>query len=197
MLKTPYWLSRCNSHRTNVLALAPLTLGISLLVMTGLPVRANPVLIQQGGYIQGGYIQTIPQGGYIPGIQQGGYIQGGYIPGIPQSVYNQGIQQSPLPYIYGSPIPSPIPLNSGIAVTNSHGNYYPSPNYGVGIGVPVPVNGTIQNSTLINPTIVNSQIRDSVLVNPVIVNPTGYPRNHVRRSRIIYGSPNLQIQLGY
>ena len=195
MLKTPDWLSRFNSHRTHVLALAPLTLGVSLLVTMGLPVCANPVFIQQGGYSQGGYIQGgYSQGGYIPGIQQGSYIQG-----IPQGGYVPGIQQqSPLPYIYGSPIPSPIPLTSGIGATNSNiGNYYPSPNYGIGIGVLVPSNGIIQNSTLINPTVVNSQINDSVLVNPVIVNPTTYPRNYVKRSRILYGSPNLQIQLGY
>jgi hypothetical protein len=94
-------------------------------------------------------------------------------------------------FIYGSPIPTPIPVNpsTGLAPSstyNSYPNSYPTynsyPRYNS-----YPGRSKIVDSTLINPTLVNPRIQNSTLVNPVIVNepvyraPLYYPR-----SRIIY-----------
>ncbi len=84
-------------------------------------------------------------------------------------------------FIYGSPIPTPIPVNpsTGLAPSSTYNSY---PRYNS-----YPGRSKIVDSTLINPTLVNPRIQNSTLVNPVIVNepvyraPLYYPR-----SRIIY-----------
>ncbi len=104
--------------------------------------------------------------------------------------------QSPLPttHIYGSPIPSPVPVVPGtsypysISPRNSR-DYNP-------IRTRRPVRGVIQDSTLINPTIINSTISDSVLVDPVIINTPRSTRRTNTRPRIIYNSPGIYTAPG-
>ncbi|MDM9583345.1 MULTISPECIES: hypothetical protein [unclassified Nostoc] len=60
-------------------------------------------------------------------------------------------------FIYGSPIPTPMPVDptTGLMPQRNHYRDYSYPQF----------RQNIRNSTLINPT-----IRDSTLVNPVIIN---------------------------
>lgn len=101
-------------------------------------------------------------------------------------VVNQGIPygviQSPpvTSYIYGSPIPTPMPVNPTNGLLPSS-NYYPYPAY--------PVRRTTVNSTLFNPVLVNPTIKNSTLVNPVIVNDQFYQTPVLRRSGIIFNYP--------
>ncbi|MDZ8084501.1 MAG: hypothetical protein RMY16_02740 [Nostoc sp. DedQUE12b] len=76
-------------------------------------------------------------------------IDGGY--GVRQSSPSVGS------FIYGSPIPTPMPVDptTGLMPQRNHYRNYSYPQ----------VRKNIRNSTLINPT-----IRDSTLVNPVIIN---------------------------
>lgn len=78
-----------------------------------------------------------------------------------------GISQPPLTsYIYGSPIPTPVPVNplTGLLPSSNYSSYPASSTY-----YSDPVRGNVVNSTLINPTLVNPTIRNSTLINPVIV----------------------------
>jgi len=85
--------------------------------------------------------------------------------------------------IYGSPIPSPIPMNpvtgQPCAFSSGGSSYrnYRDRDY---TRYKEPIRGTIRDSTLINPTIIDSTISDSVLVDPVIIDT---PRSTRRRSR--------------
>ncbi len=102
--------------------------------------------------------------------------------------YYGGVSQPPqaAPFIYGSPIPTPVPVNpaTGLTPNNSSGYYYES--YPINS---YPVRGRVDNSTLINPTLVNPRINDSTLINPVIVNEPVYRVPvYERRSPIIYFS---------
>jgi hypothetical protein len=75
-----------------------------------------------------------------------------------------GVKRSPTvgSFIYGSPIPTPMPVNPATGLMPQRNDYqdysYPQFRYNV------------RNSTLINPTLINPAIRDSTLVNPVIIN---------------------------
>jgi predicted membrane channel-forming protein YqfA (hemolysin III family) len=81
--------------------------------------------------------------------------------------------------IYGSPIPTPIPVHStnGLLPSPTYYSYpaspryysYPSPTY---YSYP-PRRRTVVNSTLFNPILVNPTIRDSTLINPVILDDPG------------------------
>ncbi len=90
-----------------------------------------------------------------------------------------GVSNSPAvgSYIYGSPIPSPIPVNpvTGHALTSPYSSY--------------PLGRTVVNPTLLNPVLVNPTIRNSTLVNPVIVNDQYYPVPRRGRSGIIFNYP--------
>jgi hypothetical protein len=107
-------------------------------------------------------------------------------------------QPAPSTYIYGSPIPAPVPVNP---VTGHVQRYdrdaYGRPsrrdysNYGFyrrdrGIyddrrGI---YRGRIEDSVLVNPTIVDSEIEDSVLINPTIIDQNRrYYRVHRRYLR--------------
>ncbi len=166
-------------------ALAPLTLGVTVLTGAISPAKAQ-LIIQQG----------------VPTY------------GVPQHGFPQPSSGS---FVYGSPIPSPIPINptTGMSDRGSSNNYrlnpnpypsypdhyrgypnsYPSypddyyqgyPNsYPSYPRYPVGSNGGVNNSTLINPTLINPQIRDSVLINPVIVSPRGNRRHFNRPRQII------------
>ncbi|MFE1747619.1 hypothetical protein [Coleofasciculus sp. H7-2] len=160
-------------------ALAPLTLGVTVLTGAISPAKAQ-LIIQQG----------------VPTY------------GVPQ--------QSVGSFIYGSPIPSPIPINPTTGMSDrgssnyyrlnpnpypsypdyyqGYPNSYPSyPDYYQGYpnsypsypSYPIGSNRRVNNSTLINPTLINPQIRDSILINPVIVRPQGYRRHFNQPRRII------------
>lgn len=125
------------------------------------------------------------------------------------------IQSAPsTSYIYGSPIPSPVPVNPFTGQPSSiYGNPQPTsvrvypatgqpysvspygyPDYNSGIRRG---RGVIRDSTLVNPTVINSTISDSVLVDPVIIDSSRLPYGRQRRSGIIYNSPGLGIRIGY
>ncbi|WP_373526943.1 hypothetical protein [Nostoc sp.] len=80
-------------------------------------------------------------------------------------------------FIYGSPIPTPMPVDPTTGLMPQRNNYpdyyYPQ------------IRQNVRNSTLINPTLINPTIRDSTLVNPVIINnswrrtPFSGGRSHV------------------
>ena len=95
-----------------------------------------------------------------------------------------GVSQSPTgsPFIYGSPIPTPIPVNPMNGLLPSPTNYYYPARGNV---YSYPMRGNVENSTLLNPVLVNPRIRDSKLINPVIVNEQGRRRRAIRRSRVI------------
>ncbi|MEH1966262.1 hypothetical protein [Nostoc sp.] len=65
-------------------------------------------------------------------------------------------------FIYGSPIPTPMPVDPATGLMPQRNNYpdyyYPQ------------IRQNVRNSTLINPTLINPTIRDSTVVNPVIIN---------------------------
>lgn len=130
-------------------ALAPLTLGATLLASIAMPAEAIPVVIQSSS--------------------------------------------QPTTHIYGSPIPSPVPVFPGTSSPYSHSPY----NHSIYNPVRRPLGGVIRNSTLINPTIINSTISDSVLVDPVIINPSRSTRRTIRRSGVIYNSPRIIRIPGY
>ncbi|MBD2613127.1 hypothetical protein H6G94_17910 [Nostoc punctiforme FACHB-252] len=66
-------------------------------------------------------------------------------------------------FIYGSPIPTPMPVDPATGLTPQRIDYYNNYSYPV-------VRQRVRNSTIINPTLVNPTIRNSTLVNPVIIN---------------------------
>ncbi|MBD0302287.1 MAG: hypothetical protein ICV85_08920 [Tolypothrix sp. T3-bin4] len=75
-----------------------------------------------------------------------------------------GVRQSPSvgSFIYGSPIPTPMPVDptTGQMLQRNHYHDYSYPRF----------RQNVRNSTLINPTLINPTIRDSNVVNPVIIN---------------------------
>lgn len=136
---------------------AILLMGI-LLSITAAPTFAQSVLAQS--------VTSSPEKIAVP-------IQ--FNPGVVvQPVYPTSVSQpQAAPFIYGSPIPPPVPVNPVTGqipnnTSNTSNNYYsyPDPYYSG--------RGRVDNSTLINPTLVNPRINDSTLVNPVIINDSGY-----------------------
>lgn len=111
-----------------------------------------------------------------------------------------GVRQSSpaASFIYGSPIPTPVPVNpaTGLLPSRTYNSYpgreyrsYPGREYH---SYPVrdyhsyPVRRTVENSTLFNPILVNPNIQDSTLINPTIVNDRGSRRQlRSRESRRI------------
>ncbi|MEH2046691.1 hypothetical protein [Nostoc sp.] len=91
-------------------------------------------------------------------------IDGGY--GVRQSSPSVGS------FIYGSPIPTPMPVDPTTGLmpqrTNFPDSYYPQVRQPDSYYPQVRQN--VRNSTLINPTLINPTIRDSTVVNPVIIN---------------------------
>lgn len=111
--------------------------------------------------------------------ESGVVVERGYYGGVSQPT-------GAASFVYGSPIPTPMPVNpsTGLMPSNSSDNYYQS--YPVNS---YPVRGGVDNSTLINPTLVNPRINDSTLINPVIVNEPVYRVPvYERRSPSIYFS---------
>ncbi len=135
--------------------------------------------------------------------------------GTPADAQSLTIQSpSSTTHVYGSPIPSPVPVVPGTNYPSSlspynSGNYnygysnynYGYSNYNYGYGnypsVSRPRRTVIRNSTLINPTVINSRITDSVLVDPVIINSPGYPRGVFQQPPVIYNPSGIDIRIGF
>lgn len=149
----------------------PLTLGIALLSVTAAPASAQSVL-ERG-------MTSSPN---LPYNYSGGVVV--------QPVYPNPVSQpQAAPFVYGSPIPAPVPVNPATGqipsnTTNTSNNYYsyPDPYYSG--------RGRVDNSTLINPTLVNPRINDSTLVNPVIINDSGYQVPLRRERSLIFVGPH-------
>jgi hypothetical protein len=86
-------------------------------------------------------------------------------------------------FIYGSPIPAPVPVNpvtGAVVFPDSHNDSN---------GMEERVRQRyrqINNSVLIRPTVIDSEVNDSVLVYPTIVETDGYPPVYLRRSAPVY-----------
>lgn len=111
----------------------------------------------------------------MPASAQSVIIQGGG--------FSFGVNQVSPPatnYIYGSPIPTPIPVNpaTGLAPSSTYNSYPIYNSY--------PARTRVVDSTLINPTLINPRIRNSTLINPVIVDQPYQSPLYYPRSRIIY-----------
>jgi hypothetical protein len=93
-----------------------------------------------------------------------------------------GFRQSPPvgSFIYGSPIPTPMPVDPATGLMPQRTDYY---NYSY-----PQVRHNLRDSTLINPA-----IRDSTIVNPVIINNSWprspFPGGSQGRSRVIITYP--------
>ncbi len=137
--------------------LAPLTVGVALVVSGAIPVTANPIILRSQ----------------------------------PQTCSS---------IIYGSPIPSPVPVNPvtgqpcSLSSNNYHNYNYRDYDYRDYNSARNQVRGTIQNSTLINPTIIDSTISDSVLIDPTIINSSR--RRVIIRSNVIQRTPGITIHIG-
>jgi hypothetical protein len=98
-----------------------------------------------------------------------------------------GFRQSPPvgSFIYGSPIPTPMPVDPATGLipqrTDDYNYSYPQ------------VRHNVRDSTLINPTLINPAIQDSTIVNPVIINNSWrrspFPGGSQGRSRVIITYP--------
>jgi len=94
-----------------------------------------------------------------------------------------GVSQPPAvgSFIYGSPIPTPMPVDPTTGLLPSRTVY---PNY-----YPQVRRNRFNNSTLVNPTLINPTIRDSTIVNPVIINNSWRRTPFRGRSRVIITHP--------
>lgn len=150
MLKIQHWSHSLNKVGIITTAIAPV-MGMALMTATTAPAFAQ-VLIEGGGFYYGVNQPTTPF-----------------------------IYQSPnvAPFVYGSPIPTPVPVNPSTGLPPRTTYYtYPARTY-----YDYPVRSRVEGSTLIDPVLVNPRIKNSTLVNPVIVDdPVYHPRVKYRRS---------------
>ncbi|BDI19162.1 hypothetical protein ANSO36C_49640 [Nostoc cf. commune SO-36] len=81
-----------------------------------------------------------------------------------------GVRQSPAvgSFIYGSPIPTPMPVDPATGLMPQR-NHYPDYYY-------PQLRRNVRNSTLINPTLINPAIRNSTIINPVIIDNSWHRR---------------------
>jgi hypothetical protein len=90
-----------------------------------------------------------------------------------------GVSQPQTPingsFIYGSPIPTPMPVDplTGLMPNRSIHNTYPK------------LHRNIRDNVLVNPVLVNPKIRNSTLINPVIVKDSWYHNRPVQQPIII------------
>ncbi|MGI8503754.1 MAG: hypothetical protein ACR2LR_21875 [Hassallia sp.] len=135
--------------------------ALALMSATIAPAAAEQVIVIDGGGISIGVNQPRVRGSSI-------YYGNPIRVNQPPTVGN---------FIYGSPIPTPIPVDptTGLTPSGSSGYYYP------------PYRQNVRNSTFVNPVLVNPTIRESTLINPVIVRDS-WRRSPVRQ-RVIYNSP--------
>ena len=153
MLKIKHW-------QRNWLGLSS---ALALISYTIAPVAAEQVIIIDGGGISIGVNQ--------PRVNDDSIYDGNSIR------VNQPRVNS---FIYGSPIPTPIPVDptTGL-IPNSTSDYsYSYPR----------MRQNVINSTFVNPVLVNPTIRESTLINPVIVRDS-WRRAPFGRSRVIYNYP--------
>lgn len=87
-------------------------------------------------------------------------------------------------HIYGSPIPTPVPVDptTGLSRSRSSSLYYNSDNPPRIYKRSGRSRRDIRDSILVNPTIIDSRISDSVLINPRVID-RGYGRV-IRDSRV-------------
>ncbi|MBD0263579.1 MAG: hypothetical protein ICV78_12890 [Tolypothrix sp. Co-bin9] len=165
MLKIKHW-------QLNWLGLGS---ALALMSATIAPAAAEQVIVIDGGGISIGVNQPRVRGNSIYYNQP--RVRGNSI------YYNNSIRVNQPPtfgnFIYGSPIPTPIPVNPSTGLIPSHSNYYYSHPR---------IRQNVRNSTFVNPVLVNPTIRNSTLINPTIVRDSSR-RSPVRRSRVIYNYP--------
>lgn len=98
---------------------------------------------------------------------------------------NYGVRQQPTvgSFIYGSPIPTPFPVNpeTGLSRIN-RGTVMPCPGCYYGTN-------NVPHNTNFPHVLINPNIRDSVLVNPVIINNSRRRTSVTERSRVIITHP--------
>jgi hypothetical protein len=161
MLKIKHW-------QLNWLGLGS---ALALMSATIAPAAAEQVIVIDGGGISIGVNQPRVRGNSIYYNQP--RVRGNSI------YYNNSIRENQPPsvnnFIYGSPIPTPIPVDptTGLTPSRSSGYYYP------------PYRQNVRNSTFLNPVLVNPTIQNSTLINPTIVRDS-WGRTPIRRSRVIY-----------
>ncbi|MEH2089515.1 hypothetical protein [Nostoc sp.] len=80
-------------------------------------------------------------------------IDGGY--GVRRSSPSVGS------FIYGSPIPTPMPVDptTGLMIQRNHYRDYSYPQFRQNVRNSTPINPTIRDSTLVNPVIINNSWR--------------------------------------
>jgi hypothetical protein len=159
MIEIPH---RYNNWGKVVTTAALLPLGMALVTAISKPAAAQSTIIIDGGY-------NYPNNGY-------------YYPPSPSQ------QPTGSPFVYGSPIPTPVPVDPNTGLTPRNNNTYSYP------VDPNPLGNRVQNSTIVNPVLVNPKIRDSTIVNPVIVDS---PRRRERGLVIIESEPYQIPGAGY
>lgn len=97
-------------------------------------------------------------------------VEEGYGYGYDGTAVRKSPNNNAAPFVFGSPIPTPAPVNPYTGLTPSH--TYSSPNNTYYDSYPS--RGRVENSTLVNPVLVNPRIKDSTLINPVIVDEPRY-----------------------
>ena len=170
MLKIKHW-------QLNWLGLGS---ALALMSATIAPAAAEQVIVIDGGGISIGVNQ--PRVGsssiyYGNPIRVNHPRRGSY-----STYYGNSIRVNQSPtvgnFIYGSPIPTPIPVNPSTGLIPSQTNYYYSHPR---------VRQNVRNSNLVNPVLVNPTIRNSTLINPTIVRDSW--RRSPGRQRVIYNYP--------
>lgn len=147
MFKIQPW--RWNWDQLSVSAL-PLTLGMALLTAITAPASAQSVIVESGRVTFG--------------VNQPYFV----------SPHTYQSPPTAAPFIYGSPIGTPILVNPATG-TLPHNSYRQS--YPFGRKYSDPFGRRVDDSTLINPVLVNPRIRNSTIINPVIVDqPVNRPR---------------------
>jgi len=175
MLKIKHW-------QLNWLGLGS---ALALMSATIAPAAAEQVIVIDGGGISIGVNQPRERGNsiyYNQPRERGNSIYYNQPRVGGNSIYYGNpirVNQPPTVgnFIYGSPIPTPIPVDptTGLTPSRSSGYYYP------------PYRQNVRNSTFVNPVLVNPTIRDSTLINPTIVRDS-WRRTPVRQ-RVIYNYP--------
>lgn len=100
-----------------------------------------------------------------------------------------GVSQPPAvgSFIYGSPIPTPMPVDPSTGLLPSSRTTYPSTIYPN--DYPRIRHHRFNDSTLVNPTLINPTIKDSTIINPVIINNSWRRTPFRGRSRVIITHP--------
>lgn len=138
----------------------------AIVVASGVAMPFSPGMAQS--------VIVVPQTNFYGNQQPFGAVYGS-----PYNGFYRDNSQPVSSFIYGSPIPTPMPVNPvtghSIRTTNDFGAF------------PRRRSGSVVNSTLWNPILINPTIQDSTLVNPIIVNPEQRrDANKVQRGSSMY-----------